>query len=217
MATLKHTIQGLVGVALIVWGCEYLPRLANVTLVRSWVGPFMIGGGTLLAWRACAQVRRLAVPLGILLLGFAGLWAWNLHFWYDPARVPTGMRPGIALLASPTILILLGCAFCIFFRYWSPSNALPANTPGTPPVSQLEPVDDGQTSVSPNRISRTTAGYRLFLLGCSVVVAIAAAWLVGAEHVEERTRVFLIVLPLGCVATGLISEATLQHFLSRSK
>jgi len=211
MSRIIHIIVGLSGGYLVVWGSNYLPRLFYGPARQPWLGPLLMACGVLLSWYACVKVRKLALPLGIAFIGFAGLWLWNMQFALDPSRNPPGYQPDLSNWIVPAVcLIVIGTFFCVFFRYLKPSAASPepAVAPGPSPTAEKDPFE---------RAQGTTVWYRLAMLGCSVVIAAAASWLVGSDHAEERTKIFLGVLAFGAVATGLVRETTLAGLLSKSK
>lgn len=205
----------IVSLVLIVWGCEFLTALMNrPDLLRNWLGPVMIISGSAYAGYICYQQRKGAPFVGITLLFFVGVYAWNLSVWYDPSRVPEATGPPADFLVAPAVLLLLGIFFSVFFRYLYPkekqvtAEETKKSVPGTEHPSPKEPQALDLQS---------TSWYRLLLLMVAVALAIGAGYLSGVEDSAQRTQIILTVLVLGSVATGLITEKTLIKIISSWK
>lgn len=268
MARLKLNLQILVGGGLVIWGAEFLPRIASRPgAAASWIGPALILAGTAIGARAAYAHRKGAPLMGVILLIGASLWAWNLQFYFDPDRVPGGGGPPPGLYLAPATLIALGVFFLVFFRYLYPeppareepvhpgapyggapepgTGSAPesparkgsggeeapagpsgveedrgADEPPAPRTPALEAearapgpaaADDGPTG---SRAGREGAGpwYRLALLAAVAVLALVVARASGLED-PGRSQVTILVLVLGSLATGLISEDTLVKLL----
>lgn len=200
---------------LIVWGCEFLTGLVNrPDLISNWLGPVMIITGSAYAGFTCYKHQKGAPFVGITLLFFVGVYAWNLSYWYDSSRISGGAGPPVAFLVAPVVLLLLGVFFSVFFRYLYPkekqvtAKETKKSVPGTEPPSPEEPqaLD-----------IQSTSWYRLLLLMVAVALAIGAGYLSGVEDSAQRTQIILTVLVLGSVATGLITENTLIKIISSWK
>ena len=217
MSSLKLYFQLLVSAVLIVWGCEYLSRLAHrPELAISWIGPVMIVGGAAIGARAAYVGRKGASVLGFVLLLFAAVWAWNLHYYWDPARFSRGSGPPSSFFLAPAVLIFLGTLFVAFFRYLYPGQAISKHSVGKPSAAgEIGPIEAHLLSLK--KTGAGTPWYRLFLLACSAGLALLAGHLTGIEDAEQRARVIILVLILGCVATGLISEGTLTKLIPWKK
>lgn len=202
----------IISIVLIVWGCEFLTGLVNrPDILTNWLGPVMILSGTAYAGITCYQHRNGASFVGIILLFFVGVYAWNLSYWYDPSRVPEGAGPPAVFLVAPALLLLLGVFFSVFFRYLYPKEKQVT-------AKETEKTTSGTgspTSEEPQALDfQSTSGYRLLLLMCAVALAIGAGYLSGVEESIQRTQIILTVLVLGSVATGLITEKTLIKIIS---
>lgn len=196
---------------LIIWGCEYISQiLRRPELAVSWLGVVLLVVGTLLGMWTCYVARRGAVFLGVLLLAGAGAWAWNARPYFDPERVPGGVGPPLSSYVAVTVLILLGVLFAAFFRYLYPRDrSTRARLPKAEPRG-------GEPEIPPTARSRGTPWYRLGLLVAAAAVAIAVGRVSGIED-PGRTQLTIIVLVLGCLATGLISEETLVKLVPGRK
>jgi len=208
MKKLNFVVQALVGVGLIVWGCEFLPGvITKPQILHNWAGVVLILAGILIAARICYVERSGGLLVGIPLLGFASLWAWNLHYYFDASRVKGGKGPPASFYASPTLLILLGVVFAVFFRYLYPTK---------PPMAVPGVVDTGTAAKPATKGLRAEPGsdqrrpwHRLAMVAASALLGIIVSTLSRVQDSEARTKVMLTVMILGCVATGIISEKTL--------
>jgi hypothetical protein len=205
----------IVSLSLIVWGCEFLTGLVNQPdLLRNWLGPVMIISGTAIAGFTCYKNQKGAPFVGLVLLFFVGVYAWNLSYWYDPTRVSGGTGPPADFLVAPALLLLLGVFFSVFFRYLYPKEKPVTAKESKESVSSTEPP----TPKEPNTLEfQSTSWYRLLLLLFAVGLAIGAGYLSGVEESVQRTQIILTVLVLGSVATGLITEKTLIKIISSWK
>lgn len=211
MNSFKLYLQLIVAVVFVAWGSDLLPRaISRPQLASSWLGILMMLGGSVLAARACYLARRGALFVGIVFLAFAALWAWNLHYWFDTSRNPAGSAP-IVLLIPPVVLILLGIIFAVFFRYVYPVEVAAAEYPAQPPENA--PRDSGITRRRKFRARSVTPWYRLLFLACSTALALVCVRLAGVSESSDRTQIVILVVVLGSVATGLISEETLTKIL----
>jgi hypothetical protein len=205
-----HYLKLIVSIGLIVWGCEFLTGLVNrPDVLSNWLGPVMIVAGTVLGIYLCYIHRRGASFVGVVLLLFVGLYAWNLSYWYDPTRVPDGMGPPGAFFVAPAVLTLLGVFFLVFFRYLYSVDERPTEK-ATPAAPSLPPENQQPTI-------RSAPWHRLLLLVCAVAVALIAGSLSGVEEAVPRTQIILTVLVLGCLAAGLITEKTLIKIIPWKK
>jgi hypothetical protein len=224
MKHLNLLVQVLVGDALIIWGCEYLPRLVSrPESAQNWIGALMIIAGFLLAARICYIQGRGGVLAGIPLLMFASIWVWNMHYYFDPARGP-GKGPSLSFYPSPIVLILTGVFFSVFFRYLYRDRESQPETQASKPLrpaieASAGPSQESATvGASGKRKSasvrqRPSPWYRLGFLAVSALLGVGVGVLPGVRESERRIEVILTVMILGCVATGLISEKTLVKIL----
>jgi hypothetical protein len=202
---------------LIIWGTEYLPGFVYHPQLSSSIGPLMILSGAALGSLVAYTRRKGAALLGSMLLIFAAVWVWNLHYYFDPSRVPNGSGPPPNFYASPATLIILGIFFTVFFRYLYPTGTLAGKVPTKP-----SPLDrahiESPPEPAPTAITREkTPLYRLALLACSAGLAVFAGRLAGINEPAERAQIIISILVFGCLATGLISEETLVKIIPWKK
>lgn len=208
-------------VILIVWGAEYITILLHYpNRPAAWIGLIMMVSGTVLAGVTSYKASKGAVLVGSALLLFTGVYAWNLHYYFDPARNPLG-RPPNDFYFAPGTLLILGIFFSAFFRYFytrrttlrahsRPAHGLTAPTP------QRSRETGSKSSQQPMH-GYLTPLLRLTLLACSVALALLAADLLGVKDGGTKAQVFLGVLVFGCLSTGLISEETLTKIIPWKK
>ncbi len=182
----------------------------------------MIVGGTAISAREVYVARKGGAIVGVLLLAVAALWARNLHYYWVATYNNAAPGAPFRLLVSPVVLIVLGVFFAAFFRYLYPLTEFskPTSREASAPSDKIlgEPVtpEPAQLQSAP-RSAIVTPWYRLFLLTCSVGVALLAGYLAGIADSVARAQVVIFVLVLGCLATGLISEQTLTKIIPWKK
>ena len=213
MAAPRQYMLSALGFALIASGTQYLVRIWQPGLIL--VGIALTTGGAAAVWFASIGRPKIALAVGLALLGLAGVWAWNLHFWLDPTRVPPGVPFPVEQLIAPACLIIIGCYFAVFFRYARSASIVSRGpAPSVPATSGAEIPPSGPSSVP---VPRNTAWPRLVLLASSCALALIVAHLAGITSAAERAQIIIVVIVLGAVATGLISEDSLQKILGRGK
>lgn len=214
------------GVGAVVWGAEFLPGLlAWPGRPLGWLGLALIVAGVLAATATAYVARRGAMAVGVAFLVVTALYAWNMHYWYDPTRVGA-FRPSWDFYLAPGLMLALGVFFAVFFRYLYPATAT-ATAPGA--KAQAMPGQPRATRGTAAPASRKSGAartssmeirvplVRLALLAVSVVLALGASRLIGVDDGASRVQVFLGVLVLGCVAAGVISEETLVKIIPWKK
>lgn len=118
--TIMFYIQLLISILLILWGLEKSGRVfAHPELISSWVWLFFVIVGGLIGARACYFEQKGEVLIGIILLVFAGLYLWNMQYYFGVQNISRSDILGIFGIPLTT-LIFLGIVFSVFLRYFYP-------------------------------------------------------------------------------------------------
>lgn len=211
-------------VVLVFWGGSSLLGLVNnPEKVDFWIEPLMIVPGIALAAWTIYTARKGALLVGAAFLAITAMYAWNMQYFFDPERIPEGWTPEWDLYVEPSLFLILGIFFSVFFRYLYPKEAPIGPVPtsdvkleGQAPSVAQESIRSAEHGAKPSTARLAPVIVRLTLLACSAGLALVPAKLLGVEG-TAGAQVFIVVFVVGCLATGLISEETLTKIIQWKK
>lgn len=211
-------LQLIASVVLILWGLDGIGRLIkHPELISSWWSVILVLAGIFVGFRVCYVHRKGAVLLGITLMVFAGIYLWNMQYYFGYEHITS--NDIFKIFGIPlTILIGFGVFLSVFFRYLYPSKSTDTEVSSTEKTSKETIPVKPEITITRKTISKKERGknpwIRLLFLAASAGLAVLIGHLSGIEDPVERTKIIMSVLILGCVATGLISEKTLTKISS---
>jgi hypothetical protein len=222
MSPWKLYVQVILGAACVIVGCEWLPQFVRPERALPWVGLLLIVFGLGLGLRTTYVARKGAVLLGSILLLGGALWAKNLPLYFDASR-GSGTGPPLRFFVPPAVLILSGVGFSVVLRHLL-SHQVASGATEQPvartPSAAAHAAPKGATPAKSRRSRRGPMSLplrRLLLVACSAVLAVLVGRFTGIDDAAHRSSIIIVVLVLGCLATGLISESTLTKLMPWKK
>ena len=200
-------LQLIISAVLILWGLESSGKVfTHPELMSSWSKFLFVIIGIIIGARACYVKGKGAIILGLTLLVFAGIYLWNMQYYFGYENITK--TDILRIFGIPlAVLIIFGVFFSVFFRYLYSNENLSKAKLDNEKITSTETLKNEKTESK-------NPWVRLILLAASAGLALLVGFLSGIEEPVGRTKIIMSVLILGCVATGLISENILSKISS---